>query len=91
MTEEIPTADRDRIDEKAIRDMTPDLEALLDLLDRHDIDARSSFASLKERLRESAPYQAGELARLIDRFDFGSAGNTLRELMERVNSNAQRY
>jgi signal transduction histidine kinase/DNA-binding response OmpR family regulator/HPt (histidine-containing phosphotransfer) domain-containing protein len=81
--EEIPAADRDRIDEKAILDMTPDLEALLDLLERHDIDARSSFASIKERLRESAPYQVGKLARLIDHFEFGSAGDIIRELMDR--------
>jgi HPt (histidine-containing phosphotransfer) domain-containing protein len=80
---EIGDADRNMVREKEIRDMLPELETLLGLLERHDIDAQKAFRSLREALAEMAPAQAREMARLIDQFDFTTAGETLRELMER--------
>jgi signal transduction histidine kinase/CheY-like chemotaxis protein/HPt (histidine-containing phosphotransfer) domain-containing protein len=79
---EISDADRGRVESRGVRAMTPELETLLVLLDRHDIDAQKAFLSVRIKLEENAPVQAREMARLIDQFDFTAAGDALRELME---------
>ncbi|MGE4420768.1 MAG: response regulator [Pseudodesulfovibrio sp.] len=79
---EIPAADRSRVEGQGIRAMLPELETLLALLERHDIDAQKIFHSIRKELEENAPAHARELARLIDQFDFTSAADALRELME---------
>ncbi|OIQ52239.1 Signal transduction histidine-protein kinase BarA [Pseudodesulfovibrio hydrargyri] len=78
---EIPAEDKGRIEIQGVRAMLPELEALLGLLDRHDIDAQKLFSTLRDKLEENAPSQGRTMARLIDQFDFTSAGNILRELM----------
>ncbi|HKI80754.1 MAG TPA: hypothetical protein VKA04_03830, partial [Pseudodesulfovibrio sp.] len=65
-----------------IQAMLPDLETLLGLLERHDIDAQTLFLSLRDKLGASAPSQTRDMARLIEHFDFTSAGDILRQLME---------
>jgi len=79
---EIPAADRDRVEGRGIQAMLPDLETLLGLLERHDIDAQTLFLSLRDKLGASAPSQTRDMARLIEHFDFTSAGDILRQLME---------
>ncbi len=74
-------ADRDRVESSGVRAMLPDLKTLLGLLERHDIDAQKLFLSLREELERHAPSQARDLGRLIDHFDFTSAGDILRRLM----------
>ncbi|EGB14375.1 multi-sensor hybrid histidine kinase [Pseudodesulfovibrio mercurii] len=85
---EAETGDNDRelVREEEIRDMLPELDALLELLQRHDIDARKQFRALRGRLWENAPAYAGELARLIEQFDFTTAAGTLRELEDQCRS-----
>ncbi|MEZ7195124.1 hybrid sensor histidine kinase/response regulator [Pseudodesulfovibrio karagichevae] len=79
---EIPAADRGRIEDQGVRAMLPELETLLVLLEHHDIDAQKSFLSIRKELEESAPSHVRELAQLIGQFDFTSAADTLRQLME---------
>jgi HPt (histidine-containing phosphotransfer) domain-containing protein len=80
---EFSAADHDRLESEGVRAMLPDLETLLGLLDRHDIDAQKVFLSLRDKLGQHAPSQARDMARLIEQFDFTSAGDILRDLMDR--------
>jgi signal transduction histidine kinase/CheY-like chemotaxis protein/HPt (histidine-containing phosphotransfer) domain-containing protein len=79
---EAPSADQDRVESQGIRAMLPDLEELLDLLDRHDIDAQKLFHSVQNGLDASAPAQARTMARFIEQFDFTAAGDILRKLVD---------
>jgi signal transduction histidine kinase/DNA-binding response OmpR family regulator len=79
---EVPGADQDRLQCRTIQSIRPELEKLLGLLDRHDIDAQKIFGSLRDQLTESAPAWTRDLDRLIDHFEFASAGNTLRQLLD---------
>jgi HPt (histidine-containing phosphotransfer) domain-containing protein len=78
---ELSAADQDRLESSGVRAMMSDLETLLGLLERHDIDAQKLFLSLRDKLEEHAPSQARDLARRIDHFDFTSAGDILRKLL----------
>jgi HPt (histidine-containing phosphotransfer) domain-containing protein len=79
---EVPGAEQGRLQCRTIQSIRPELEKLLGLLDRHDIDAQKLFGSLRDQLTESAPAWTRDLDRLIDHFEFASAGNTLRKLMD---------
>jgi len=78
---ELSNGDMDRIEPDGLQAMLPELDELLTLLDRHDIDAQKQFRAIRERLTTCAPAYARELARLIDQFDFTTAGEGLRDLM----------
>ncbi|WP_272701575.1 hybrid sensor histidine kinase/response regulator [Desulfovibrio sp. Fe33] len=78
---EMPDGDLDRIESNGIQRMMSELDDLLVLLDRHDIEAQKQFRTLRERLTRHAPAYARELSRLIDQFDFSTAGDRLRDLM----------
>ncbi|WP_207260482.1 response regulator [Desulfovibrio sp. Huiquan2017] len=79
---ETPGDDQGRVREEGIRNIFPEMETLLTLLERHDIDAQKAFSALRERLRENAPAHAKELSRLVDQFNFTTAARDLRELMD---------
>lgn len=60
---------------KEVEKIKPQLESLAELLKLHDMEARSTFHTLKPTLSEVAPSFASELGDLLDKFDFsgGSA------------------
>ncbi|WP_394699927.1 response regulator [uncultured Pseudodesulfovibrio sp.] len=79
---ELAAADRNRVECQDISSMVSELEILLGLLEKHDIDAQKLFLSLQDTLAASAPAQTREMNRLIDQFDFSSAGDILRRLVD---------
>ncbi|GKT30197.1 hypothetical protein ADUPG1_005432, partial [Aduncisulcus paluster] len=67
---------------KRIESLRPELEKIADFLQQHDMEAKARFNSLKSSLADAAPAKTVELARLIDKFDFGKAHQILEQLFE---------